>query len=524
MEDKVNEFETIDSEESMSLFIDRFRVISSNHRNEEGILETINKTIRKCNQLNDRKSLVKLYEMKMSQIEHQKEEHQNIVQIIQQMKDISKEINYMGGLALAYYKEWYIEKHKGNDKKSIEAINNSINYVTQYLNSENYEYNVCKYSFAVEIWLSKREPIAPSILEECANYFYKNNFYRSFVQSLSLLVLIYQQTQNKEKSIQLVRRIIQNKNVLHKMPLEIQAIIDYFIGVNHRLNLNINEAKHYFLKSQNNLRGKYKKSVYLGYFLRCQAHLTACYALQGELELALNQMKEVEELIEESVTTRNLDSFSKKQIEHDFNLIKFYIHSRLQNFQTEDLSELIQVILENIKKQHSDPIFFSEFILNTNFSEDQLERIKNLNNPSTKRVQHIITFLIEKITHSEEIQVVELIQALKNRTVEERMTFVEKAFADLLAAQEYYKLNRFAEIYPLLRKYENQLHRIEVLELRIFMEAFIQVGAFNNGDPLGPALQYMAIKKCREYGFSRLENKLLYYLFLQESSILKVSG
>ncbi|MCG3224811.1 MAG: hypothetical protein H7647_10115 [Candidatus Heimdallarchaeota archaeon] len=53
------------------------------------------------------------------------------------------------------------------------------------------------------------------------------------------------------------------------------------------------------------------------------------------------------------------------------------------------------------------------------------------------------------------------------------------------------------------------------MKCRIFMEAFIQVGAYKNGDPLGPALQYMAIKKCRNYGFSRLENKLLDYLQLQ---------
>jgi len=53
------------------------------------------------------------------------------------------------------------------------------------------------------------------------------------------------------------------------------------------------------------------------------------------------------------------------------------------------------------------------------------------------------------------------------------------------------------------------------------MEAFIQVGAYKNGDPLGPALQYMAIKKCRNYGFSRLEDTLLNYLQLQQNEIAR---
>ena len=160
--------------------------------------------------------------------------------------------------------------------------------------------------------------------------------------------------------------------------------------------------------------------------------------------------------------------------------------------------------------------------MNANLTNKQLVEIKNLQNPSTKRVEHIINFLIEKITRKGEQEIMKDISILKKRPVEHRMTFVEKAFADLLAAQEYYKLNRFAEIYPLLRKYKNSLKKIEVLELRIFMEAFIQVGAFKNGDPLGPALQYMAIKKCQQLGFSKLENKLLDYLTLQGSDILKI--
>ena len=99
---------------------------------------------------------------------------------------------------------------------------------------------------------------------------------------------------------------------------------------------------------------------------------------------------------------------------------------------------------------------------------------------------------------------------------------MEHAYTDLLIAQELFSLKRYAEISPLLKKYERRLNQIEVLEMRIFMEAFIQVGKFKNGDPLGPALQYMAIKKCRDNGFSRLESKLIDYLNLQKTDMLKI--
>jgi hypothetical protein len=113
------------------------------------------------------------------------------------------------------------------------------------------------------------------------------------------------------------------------------------------------------------------------------------------------------------------------------------------------------------------------------------------------------------MTNAEEQQVLRYTNILQRRSVEERMTYVEKAFADLLAAKEYYRIGRFAEIYPLLKKHKNQLDRIEVLEMRILMEAFIQAGEFNNGDPLAPALHFMAIKRCREHNFTRLGETLL---------------
>ena len=98
---------------------------------------------------------------------------------------------------------------------------------------------------------------------------------------------------------------------------------------------------------------------------------------------------------------------------------------------------------------------------------------------------------------------------MKSKPVIKDLTFIEIVFTDLLTAQELYVFNRFSEIYQLLKKYEKQIDRIEILEMRIFIEAFIQVGRFRNGDPLAPALHFMAIKRCRKNRFGRLEKILL---------------
>lgn len=109
---------------------------------------------------------------------------------------------------------------------------------------------------------------------------------------------------------------------------------------------------------------------------------------------------------------------------------------------------------------------------------------------------------------SDEQRHLNCIDILKNRIRTDKTTFIEDTYADLLLAQELLDLQRFDAIYPLLRKYKVQLHKIEVLEMRIFMKAFIQVGEFRNGDPLAPAVQYMAIKKCRKHRFTKLEQLL----------------
>ena len=167
-----------------------------------------------------------------------------------------------------------------------------------------------------------------------------------------------------------------------------------------------------------------------------------------------------------------------------------------------------------------------EYIINADLKEERLEKLSNSNFANIKRVKHIVDYQIAKSKLNSSDKLSEssksCFEILENRTKDEIKTYFEKAFTDLLIAKELFYLGDFEKIHLLLRKYDKRMDKLEVLEFRIFMEAFIQVGAYKSGDPLGPALQYMAIKKCRQYGFSRLENKLLNYLDVQGSDTLKL--
>jgi tetratricopeptide (TPR) repeat protein len=463
--------------------IGELRKISANEKSRE-VLEIVNCFLKKAEDLDDTESIIFLLDLKVRQYYSSKKNIQIVDSLIEKIKEFSILVTSDEGICLAYQLKWHVEKLKGSKDKSSKIIESAIEILNQKKINDEYTYYGCKYSYALELWFENRDYKSASLLEECISYFYSNGYYHGLAMALGVLSIIYQQTQNKEKSMKLLKRILSDTNLLSKMPIEIQSIVYYFIGVSHKLSFNLNEAEKHLMEAKSILKPIYKKSIYSSYFLTTLSHLTATYALQGRLELALEQMEEVEELIEEGFAAKNLDSFNKKQITHTFNLVTFYIKSRRHSFQTEDLQELVQRIVDNIDKYYSNAMFFSEFLLNANLSKELLIEIKNLENQSTKRIEHIINFLIEKTAQTEEQQTMKSIFMLKERPIKEKMTTVEKAFADLLAAREYYKIKRFAEIYPLLKKYNNRLHRIEVLEMRIFMEAFIQVGAYKNGDPL----------------------------------------
>jgi hypothetical protein len=512
----------IKSKIELKELISHLKILASNRRSDKDVIQLIEKCISIANKIEDWESNVVLNGLLILQYVQQVDMLEKSNKLLDEMQDLARKINYKEGLAFSHSFAWYIAKIQGEKEKSKYEISKALELLDEVNIPDNFIFHFIKYTCAIEMWFETRDIRVAETLENCIDYFYEKNLYHSLTMSLGVLMIIYQHSQNKRESMKLIKRILCKEDVLTRMPKETQSMVYFFIGFTHALSFNLSKAKSNLLEAINILEPIYRKSIYSSYYITALSFLTSTYALQGKLELAIKQMKEVEKLIKEEETTKNLDSFNKKQIRHTFDLTKFYIYSRLQGFRIEKHQDLIQEIYEGIDEYHSNAVFLSEFLINTNLRKEQLLGIKGLNNSSTKRVEHVINLLIDKTTSSNDEHVMKYVLGLRKRPHKDKMTFTEKAFADLLAAQEYYKINRFAEIYPLLRKYENQLHKIEVLEMRVFMEAFIQVGAFKNGDPLGPALQYMAIKKCKQYGFSRLENKLSDYLKMQGNDTIRM--
>ena len=187
--------------------------------------------------LDNKKALINLYGYKIPIIYNFKEKLPLASQLINEMLTISEEISYQDGIAWAYSYIWYIEKVKGNEKKSAKAMDKSLEILNQLTDCNRYIHHFILYSYAVEKWLEERDTKSSDILEECADYFFQNGFYRSLVQTLGILLIIYQRTQNSEKVLEISKGLLGNKRVYEKLPKDVQACTHYVAGLGYTITI-----------------------------------------------------------------------------------------------------------------------------------------------------------------------------------------------------------------------------------------------------------------------------------------------
>ncbi len=520
-----NQIRDIKSKEELGKIVEILRVDASNEKSER-MLKYIEETLKVSKTLDDKISIVNLQELQIKQFFGSRDKIPETGNILQSMKKVSKEINYEDGLILCYSIEWGLEKFKGNIQQSKRAIEKAMELIEIAENLDDYVYYLCYYSYAIEIWLDKHDPRSGEILEECVPYFLNKGLHKGLVHALGYLSIIYLQIQRRKKATAIIKKILSSKVNLDELPKELQIVTYYFMGVALKLDFFFSESEKYFLKAKELLKMENQDSIYAVYDFTSSSHLLTIKALLGELMPTLHQIEKIESKINSKEIAQMLDNSSKNQIKHTFNLTKFYILSRSNDTNPEKLNRLEKSIYKDCKLFYSDFFMLSEYILHSNLSTKELKELLKKDNYCINSVKHILNYKLnlqkKSLFDASNEKYFECINILKNRIKIEKNNFLENVYSNLLISQHLFSLRRYTEIYSLLKKYKRNLDRIEILEMRIFMEAFIQVGAYKNGDPLGPALQYMAIKKCRQYGFSRLENKLLDYLDIQGNDTLRM--
>ncbi len=509
------QIEEIENSEDLWSAVRDLQLLASNEKSL-GVSKLIDKTIENCRLLDDKKALVNLYGYKIPIIYNFKEKLPLAPQLIKEMLIISNEINYQEGIAWAHSYVWYIEKVKGNEKKSAKAMDKSLEILNQLTDCDRYIHYFILYSYAVEKWLEERDTKSADILEECADYFFQNGFYRSLVQALGILLIIYQRTQNSEKVLETSKGLLGNKSVFEQLSKDVQAFTYYLAGLGHVLQYSLTNAETHFEKSRKILKESYKSSIYFGYYLTTLSYLSAIYALQGKLDQATQSVEETEKLLQDEFIQENLDRVSKRQIVHTFNLTKFYVQTRKKDFNFEESSDLIENIYSGTQINYSDAIMLSEFLLNAQLSYKQLLELQKKDNVSLKRVKHVTSFMVEKTRTDVDLKTFELLRncivTLWKRRAPNDDTFVEQSFVNLLLAQQYYEMGRFDEMNKLLKPYSDNLDTIEVLEQRLFIKGMMYFAAHRSGDFTAAPKFCKTIEECKVNNFTSLEELLTSYI------------
>ncbi|GAG70703.1 unnamed protein product, partial [marine sediment metagenome] len=140
---------TIELQELLS----SLRVIAANEKSEE-ILEIINIALQKSFDVEDEKTAVDILELKIKQLFGSKKNMKQIENDLFLMKHIANMLDYQEGLILAFSIEWGIERFKGNDKKSLEVLQKSMDLLEKCTNCSCYTYNITRYSYAFDKWKS----------------------------------------------------------------------------------------------------------------------------------------------------------------------------------------------------------------------------------------------------------------------------------------------------------------------------------------------------------------------------------
>ncbi len=505
------ELEMVQSSEELRPVLVNLQVFTSNNRSSKKASALIRKAIEKNKMVDDKKSRVILYDLQIRQLYHQANHLQKINNLLFSMRSLTEEINYQEGLALFYQLTWHIEKFQDNKKKSSEAINKSMKILNNLSEQDGYVYNFCRYSYAVERWLEKHDSTSADILEACAEYFFQNGFYRSIVQTLAILLVIYQRTQNSEKVLEISKGLLGNKGVYEKLPRDVQAYTHYVVGLGYTLQYSLANAETQFEKARKIFKENYKQTIYLSNYVLTLSKLSMVQALQGKMDQALQLIGQIESLIQDEFIIENLEVTTKRQIKHSFNLIKFYVRTRKKDFNIEESSDLIKNLYSGTQANYSDAIMLSEFLLNAQLSYDQLLELQKKDNVSLKRIKHITSFMMEKTRTDVDLKTFERLRnrivTLWKRRIPKDETFIEQSFVDLLLAQQYYDMGRFDEMNKLLKNYSDILDSIEVLEQRLFIKGLMHFAAHRSGDISAPFKFYETIKECKSNDFTSLEEQ-----------------
>ena len=155
----------VKSKTEIRAIISKLKILSSNMRSNNEVINLINEFILKARYVSDEESIVVLQGLLILQLEHSMRNLTKIEYLIKEMQDLAYGINYKEGIAFSHSFSWYIEKYQGNTEKSRDELNKAVRILKEVNHPDEFIFHFINYSYALEEWLKNRNPKAIEILE-----------------------------------------------------------------------------------------------------------------------------------------------------------------------------------------------------------------------------------------------------------------------------------------------------------------------------------------------------------------------
>ncbi|MHA1686879.1 MAG: hypothetical protein ACTSYD_10835 [Candidatus Heimdallarchaeaceae archaeon] len=355
-----------------------------------------------------------------------------------------------------------IDRAYGHLLKAWEIVTNEqVSDYTRYF---------IQYSYALEQkYKEKVDKIIP-LLEECLNYFSKEQFYRGVIRTFGQLSSIAIITKKQQYAFTLVKRLhtIRIEEVIPQLPEDLKILYYYHIGYAYKNNYYLSQAEKYLKKAYQMFISKKNKSRYEIYFVKTMMHLSVIYYLTGKNKLGRKMVRKLKETIKNPCISMYLGNYLF-QTEQELRVLEYFINYRKKRKGVLE-PENIEKIYEECQKYYTDPILLGFFILTAPLSTEQLEKLYQTPKASLRRIPYVIDYKIQKIRDDFEFKDYErrinCLGVFFRYNLRSEESTLERAFMDALFIRELLYFHKFYEASIVLDRYKDRLKTIEVTFVR----------------------------------------------------------
>ncbi|MBY9002131.1 MAG: hypothetical protein KGD64_14520 [Candidatus Heimdallarchaeota archaeon] len=472
----------------------------------------IDKLIAKCEQLNDKESLVIIYYVKHIFIFGLLRKNGEIQELAEKMNSISEEIDFQEGIALYNMVLWGLEKLQGNIEGAITLRNMSMELMNSLEKPNLTILNWIKYSFAVGEWTEEKKPASVDILEDCMIYFRKREHYSSEIQAATIIADIYSKTNQNDKLVNIVQEIMGDDNLFQYYPKEVLGRFHFYLGLMFLTKADIELAEMHLFSSTQLFKRFGLRSNYIYDYLLGLSILARIYATTGQLVKVHEILSELKAIVDEGDLSERISKQFVNSLLSSITITQFYVTFHRRENHSEDFQDQLKYLLLKYQQFLLLPEMLTELMVYSGIEIDELNELKK-ERVSSEFLKKVINFLIELQNPKESNTEKRIKNASKILNLSNENSVRDgfgRIFGDLILAKLYLSIGKYEEFKNVMKRYIFKTERITHISLQFLAQSMEIIYKFLQGDKAEKAIDKLTniITQCENRGMKRVCNEV----------------